>query len=278
MQLLIVFVKIRGMRDAVATMPTVVFVHAHPDDEAIFTGGTIALLADRGVRVVLVMATSGEAGRHHGGPGPLDGVRRRETRRAAAVLGAGRTVFLGYADSGLGDDPAPGSFAAAPVEEVSEILAAVLVGERAGAVVGYDERGIYAHPDHLRVHEVTRRAAELAGIATRYDATVDREHLHFVGTHLVHDAAAAVSSSVGSATVEVTTTVDVRTVLARKWTAVRTHASQIDGTRLAGAPEAFAAVYGTEWFVRTGPPSVLDDLPTPHLGARHPDGGPGWRR
>src|SRR5437762_2988802 len=94
-----------GKNSAVAT---VVFVHAHPDDEAIFTAGTMCLLAEAGHRVVLVVATGGELGLPHedaAGPDHLAGVRRAETERAAGMLQVARTEFLGYHDSGmLGDD------------------------------------------------------------------------------------------------------------------------------------------------------------------------------
>src|SRR4051794_35750764 len=90
---------------------TVVFFHAHPDDEAIFTGGSMRLLADAGVGVVLVVATRGEEGT--GTPGHVLAERREaETRDAARLLGARSVHFLGYPDSGLGPDLAPAAFAA----------------------------------------------------------------------------------------------------------------------------------------------------------------------
>jgi LmbE family N-acetylglucosaminyl deacetylase len=82
-------------------MSTVVFFHAHPDDEAIFTGGTIALLADAGVRVTVVIATSGEQGLHHGGGHAARRAPCDETRLACAALGVDHVEFLGYEDSGL---------------------------------------------------------------------------------------------------------------------------------------------------------------------------------
>src|SRR5207245_8501795 len=88
---------------------TVVFVHAHPDDEAIFTAGTMALLSGAGHRVVLVVATGGELGLPHedaAGPDHLAAVRRAETEVAAGVLNVARTEFLGYHDSGMRGDAA----------------------------------------------------------------------------------------------------------------------------------------------------------------------------
>ena len=84
---------------------TVVFFHAHPDDEAIFTGGTMLRLRAAGHRVVLVVATSGELGlRPDDTEGCLGKMRRAETERAAAILGVDRVEFLGYRDSGMAGD------------------------------------------------------------------------------------------------------------------------------------------------------------------------------
>ena len=255
---------------------TVIFVHAHPDDEAIFTGGTIALLAARGWRVVLVVATHGERGLPVAAHEALDRLgahRVAETRRAARLLGVARVEFLGYEDSGPAGDPAngvPGAFAAAPVDEAAGRLAALITPERPSAVVTYDPAGIYGHPDHVKAHDVSVRAALAAGVDTVYEATVDREYLHFVETHLVVEAGGGrpgelglAATSLGLPTVMVSCTVDVRPVLDVKRAAMEAHASQIPETSSAMRmpPADFAAVYGYEWFGRRGPPGPLDDLP-----------------
>ena len=276
---------------------SVVFLHAHPDDEAIFTGGTMALLAAAGWRTVLVLATEGELG----APSPLVGpevplgVRRlAETARSAERLGAARVEFLGYRDSGMAGDPAntaPGAFAAASVDEATERLRRILVEEGAVALVTYDERGGYGHPDHVQAHRVGILAAERAGVATVYEATVDREYLHFVETHLVVEASRSVeplgravlglaASTLGLATVEIDCTVDVRPVLATKRQAMADHASQIpDACSAMRLPESdFAAVYGFEWYARRGPPGPIDHQShaAPENGARAE--GPGGAR
>ena len=137
----------------------------------------------------------------------------------------------------------------------------------AQAVVGYDDVGIYGHPDHVRVTEVVRAAAVRAGVATVYGATVDREYLHFVETHVVAEAAfigdlGLVRSQLGVATVEVAVTLDVRPELARKRAAIAAHASQVpeSASVLQLGVDHFADVYGWEWYVRWGPPGVLDAL------------------
>jgi LmbE family N-acetylglucosaminyl deacetylase len=239
---------------------TVVFLHAHPDDEAIFTGGTIARLVAGGHRTVVVVATHDEA---H--------ARAHETRGAADVLGVARVEFLGYDDSGmLGDErnDAPGSLWSADPEDAARRLAAILDEEQAAALVTYDRRGIYGHPDHVMVHRIGSAAA--AHVATVYEATVDREYLHFVETHLVVDAAdpptnlGLAATDLGSSTIEIDVTVDVHDVLDVKREAMAAHASQIPETASAMRLPAhdFAAVYGFEWYLRRGQPGPLDALAT----------------
>ena len=143
-------------------MATVVVFHAHPDDEALLTGGTLARLVAEGHRVVLVVACDGlvmGAARPDGGTERLD-----ELRASGRVLGASRVLHLGYADSGHGaelypDPPGRMRFVRAPIEEAAERLVVILREERAEILVGYDPNGGYRHRDHIRVHEVAERAA-----------------------------------------------------------------------------------------------------------------------
>ena len=119
------------------------FLHAHPDDEALLTGGTMARLAAEGHRVVLVSATAGEAGlaaSRFTHAGELASHRRHELDEAARVLGCARVIELGYADSGMAGEPsgAPNSFADADVDEAAGRVAEILRDERAGVVIGYD--------------------------------------------------------------------------------------------------------------------------------------------
>jgi LmbE family N-acetylglucosaminyl deacetylase len=271
--------------DGPAQGRSVVFFHAHPDDEAIFTGGTMALLAAAGWRVVLVVATAGEQGETSAsvGPGvPLAVRRMGETAQAAEYLGAQRVEFLGYHDSGVdsavlattaGRRPT-GAFADASVEEAATRLAGILAEEQARALVSYDARGIYGHVDHVQVHRVGLAAAAEAAVPTVYESTVDREYLHFVETHLVVEATVATqperatpglglaAAPLGLSTVEVDCTVDVRPVLPVKRRAMAAHASQIPETSSAmRLPDAdFAAVYGYEWYARRGPLGPIDEL------------------
>ena len=252
-----------------ATECVVVF-HAHPDDEAIFTGGTIARLVGDGVRVVVVLATNGAAAPDS----PLAHVRIREVQAACELLGVQRVVLLGHADSGLdggGAEPIEAAFCRQPVDAVAPHLAVILRDERADALVTYDDGGIYGHPDHIAVHRVGSAAAAAAGVATVYESTVDREYLHFVATHLVGHAvqsllgmeiAATNAAPLGVPTVEVTTTIDVRAQALTKRAAMAAHVSQIapDSETLTMDRETFDGVYGFEWYIRKGPKGPLERI------------------
>lgn len=250
-------------------MATVAFLHAHPDDEAIFTGGTMARLSASGHRVVLLVATGGELGLD-AADSPLGRVRRSEVEEAAGHLGIHAVHHLGHRDSGMAGDPAngaPGAFVAADLAAAARQVARVLGAEGVDTVVVYDDHGIYGHPDHVQGHLVGLAAAELAGVQHRYEMTVDREYLHFVETHLVEEAALAgdlglAGSRVGTASVEVDLTLDVRSHLAAKRAAMAAHRSQLPAhAPVFGLhPDRFAEVYGWEWYRRLGPRGVLDEL------------------
>jgi LmbE family N-acetylglucosaminyl deacetylase len=248
-------------------MATAVFFHAHPDDETITTGGTMARMAAEGHRVVLVTATGGELGEVPEGfldPGEdLASRRAQELEAACRVLGVSRHVGLGYHDSGMAGEPsneAKGSFWSTDVDEAAAVLAALLREEAAEVLSVYDENGGYGHPDHVQVHRVGMRAAELSGIPRLYMATINRTYLQ----RLTEDAAAfgveipdgeaPDISTLGVEEDRITTAVDVHAFLDAKRRAMEAHASQIAETSffLAIPTEAFAALWGTEWYVRHG--------------------------
>ena len=159
-----------------AAMATVVAFHAHPDDEVLLTGGTLAGAVAAGHRVVIVVATDGYMTAVSDGASP----RLGELRASAAVLGVHRVEYLGYADSGHGailypDPPDRRRFVRADTEEAAGRLAALLCQERADVLLSYDPNGGYGHRDHVKVHEVGKRAAQLAGVATVLEATLPRE-------------------------------------------------------------------------------------------------------
>jgi LmbE family N-acetylglucosaminyl deacetylase len=247
---------------------TLVTFHAHPDDEVITTGGSMARAAASGRRVVLVVATGGELGEV--APGVLDdgedlAARRAiEVARAGEVLGVSRIEFLGYRDSGMDGEPtnsAPGAFAAAPVEEAARRLAAILRDEDAEVLTSYDEHGNYGHPDHVQVHRVGARAGELAATPRVYEATLNRDRVIELMLDRrdelseMEDAPNPDDFTMGMPASAITTTVDVGEFVALKRAAMQAHASQIpdDSFFLRLPPEAFREVFGYEWFIRRGP-------------------------
>lgn len=249
---------------------TVVSFHAHPDDEVLLTGGTLARAAAEGHRVVLVTATAGEAGlaaETFGTGHELAAVRRAELDAAAAALGCQRVEVLGYADSGMtGRCGGEHAFARTPTAVAAERLAALLQQEQADALTVYDPRGGYGHPDHQAVHRVGIEAARLAGTPIVLEATVDRDSLlraARVAQHLPGiPADFGPERLVGTYTArtELTHAIDVRAFCAQKRAAMRCHATQATGGQDARTLSVFGRlplwlfrrVLGREWFVERG--------------------------
>jgi LmbE family N-acetylglucosaminyl deacetylase len=256
-------------------MSTLVFFHAHPDDEAISTGGTMTLAAAAGHRVVVVFATGGEEGEvadgFLGDGETLGEVRARESRAAGQIMGVARVAFLGYRDSGMMGTPEndnPHAFWQAELDEAGARLAAFLAEEAADVLTVYDDHGGYGHPDHIQVHRVGHRAAELAGTPRVFEATMNRDTIRrrLELREGMEDAGGADQDfdyeALGLADSEITTAVDVCEVVATKRRAMAAHASQIDESSwfLQLPPDAFAQVFCTEWFRRTRPPFEGDPV------------------
>lgn len=248
---------------------TLVSFHAHPDDEALLTGGTLAQAAAAGHRVVLVTATSGErglAGRLDGHGVTLARLRLAELSASAAALGCSRVVCLGYGDSGLVPDAGdPEAFVHVDPESAAHRLAAILAEEHADVLTTYDRNGGYGHPDHVQVHRVGRLAADLAGTPVLLEATVSAglfravlRALRLVGHGL--GTAPLGTDQVFSDRREITHRVRVTDVLAAKRAAIGAHGSQrrAEGQvraldRLLRLPlPVFGLAFGHEWFVEAG--------------------------
>jgi len=148
-------------------------VHAHPDDEASKGSATVAKYRAEGILSTLVCCTGGEAGeilnaavdtpenREH-----LAEIRLAELEASAAIIGFDRVDLLGYHDSGMPETPVnerPDNFWNAPLDEAAERVVAIIRRDRPQVVITYgdDQRG-YAHPDHLKVHDVTVAAFDRA--------------------------------------------------------------------------------------------------------------------
>jgi LmbE family N-acetylglucosaminyl deacetylase len=258
---------------------TLVAFHAHPDDEALLTAGTLARAAAEGHRVVLVVATAGEAGLARGGNGPALATRRRaELERSATALGCARVEVLGYADSGMhGEAGGADAFSRADVEQAAQRVAELLVEESADVLTIYDPSGGYGHPDHVQVCRVGARAAELAGTPSVLEATVDRTALQRV-LRLVHrlpgipaDFAPRRFDNAYTARANLTHAVDVRAYVKAKRESMAAHVSQAgadEGTRTLAVMlrlpgPLFRRAFGREWYVERGripTRPLLDDV------------------
>ncbi len=254
-------------------MATLVCFHAHPDDEVISTGGTIARAAAEGHRVVLVVATNGDHGEVPDDLAPGETLvdrRRVETEASAEALGVARIVWLGYTDSGMtgweqnGD---PASFLRADPDEAAERLAAVLREESADVLTIYDWHGNYGHPDHIAVHRVGSAAARLVPSVRVLEATMNRDAFAQM-IQAMRDAGVEApdgsesddfdphgpaddGNPMGMLEADLTLAVDVTEHLAAKRAGIRCHRSQISDTSffLEMPDELFAMAFGTEWFI-----------------------------
>lgn len=252
-------------------MTTIAFLHAHPDDESSQTAGTMAMAVDAGYRVIVIFATDGDFGTAASDLAEGESVadrRQREATASAAALGLHGVHWLGYADSGMtgwpqNDDPA--CLARAPLEESARRVADVLDAEGADVLVGYDWHGNYGHPDHVAVHRIAYRAAELAArtplvleetmnrdaLRRRYQAALAAGETEAWDP----DAPADDGNPVGSPESELNWAVDLdEAYLARKRAAMTAHASQTSdvGMMLQLPPEVFAAQFGVEYYRQEG--------------------------
>jgi LmbE family N-acetylglucosaminyl deacetylase len=251
---------------------TIVFLHAHPDDEASQTSGSMARAVDEGHRVVVVFATHGDHGEAPADLASDETVvdrRRAEAEASAAAIGLHRVVWLGYKDSGMTgweQNDHEGAFASAPLEESAARFAAVLDEEDADVAVGYDWHGGYGHPDHVQVHRVLHHAAGLAARRPRLlESTMNRDAMRRL-SQAAQEAGVPAEESfdpdqpmddgnpLGSPEAEIHWRVDVGRWLDRRRAALRAHASQTTdvGMMLAMPEEVFAVFFGHEHFIEPG--------------------------
>lgn len=265
----------------------VLFVHAHPDDETLITGGTIARYLRDGAEVRVVTCTLGEEGEVIGqeyaqlcadAADQLGGYRILELTQALAALSGNRPAitprFLGgagrFRDSGMADMPSsqnPRAFVNADLSLAAEELAALITDYQPHVVTTYDPDGTYGHPDHMRVHAVTNaavvRAQELGwdvpklywAVAGRAYAQAAARALKGVPEGWVHAPADGLGRFPDE---QITTRIDVSSVLAAKRAALRAHATQVtlaaNGMAFALSNKIAQPVLAEEHFVlvRTG--------------------------
>ncbi|MCH5643724.1 N-acetyl-1-D-myo-inositol-2-amino-2-deoxy-alpha-D-glucopyranoside deacetylase [Gordonia sp. ABSL49_1] len=272
-------------------------VHAHPDDETIMTGGTIARYLAEGVDVRVLTFTLGEEGEvigdrwaqlvADGGADQLGGFRIGELSAALAALSpAGRAAltpsFLGGAgrwrDSGMAGSPSarhPRALVQAPFDEPVAALVDVLESFAPQVVVTYDSAGTYGHPDHKLVHEVTAAAlAAVSGAAgsgswspkvyesvTEYSAL--RAGLAAAATRVPDGWRMPEPGELPSYADEfITAAVDVSAVLDRKVAALAAHATQVtvapSGTEYALSNNIVQPIFDEEHFIRVDAHAPLD--------------------
>lgn len=242
----------------------------------------MATSAAAGHRVVLVCATRGEQGE------PQEGVLRDgealwerrivELQTSTDILGADAPRYLDYEDSGMMGEPAndnPKCFWQADHDEAVDRLAAILRQVDADVLTIYDDHGGYGHPDHLRVHTVGLAAAELVGTAHVYEATINRDRVQEMidaardpDSEVDLDEPEVDTQTFGTAAIDISFELDVRTAVAKKKESIMAHRSQVgpDSFFLTMPDEAFEGAFGFEWFnlpgtTNTGGPQSVDVLP-----------------
>jgi len=258
-------------------------VHAHPDDESIATGATMAKYAAEGAAVTLVTCTLGELGEvippdlaylAADKDGGLGEYRIGELAAACAELGVTDHRFLGGAgrwrDSGMMGEPTnddPRCFWRADVEEAAAALLDVVRDVRPQVIVSYDANGFYGHPDHIQAHRVAMRAFEKAGGLVRkmYANTVPKSVLvGMVERMRGGDPAERPAAGTGFTPVQsagelpfgvpdevVTTEVDATAYLDNKLNAMRAHATQItvDSPFYALSNNLGVRAFGVEYYI-----------------------------
>lgn len=252
-------------------MATILFVHAHPDDETTLTAGTMIRAADEGHTVVLVFATHGEHGEVPDDLRPGETVadrRMEEAGRAAELAGVARVHWLGYSDSGMTgweQNHSELALMQADLDEAAGRLAALVNDEAPDVLVGYDWHGNYGHPDHIRVHQIVRRAAELADRRPRlFEATMNRDLMRQqyeaakaagqTSDDFDPDAPMNDGNPLGTPEAELSLQVDVTAYLERRRAVMECHASQTtDVGGMLNMPEvAFSGMFSFEHYIEVG--------------------------
>lgn len=245
-------------------------VHAHPDDESLFTGGVLALAHAAGAATTVVTCTDGRYGYSPGevpfgteahDPEGCAALRAEDLVRACAALGVSRLEHFDYHDSGMRGweiNAAPEAFVNQDVDTVARRVAAVIDEERPDLVVTYDRFGVYGHPDHIKVYEVTLRALELAEHTPALKlVTVQKSAIAALGQPDENGDLPqwlADMAEFGSTDDEVVAMVDVRAVLGTKRAGIEAHRSQVDNHFFLSLDEGtFELLLGGEVFTALEP-------------------------
>jgi len=260
-------------------------VHAHPDDESIGTGATIARYAAEGAHVTLVTCTLGELGEiippelaHLGADAGnrLGPYRITELAAACGALGIRDQRFLGgpgrWRDSGMMGLPgnaSPDCFWQADVAVAAAELAKIILEVRPQVLVSYDENGFYGHPDHIQAHRVAAAAIHLAAgpgpvPGTEIEGIEPWQVAKFYATAMPQSVAEPAGLPYWVPDGQVTTEIDGTAYLAAKTAALRAHATQcvVDGDRFALSDGRWQPVLGKEFYTllaSAGPGNAWED-------------------
>ena len=250
------------------SLPTLVCVHAHPDDETFFGGGANVHYSALGHRVVLITCTNGRLGFDgEGRSGDQAGHDARQTKitragelqHSAAIQGIARVVNLGYDDSGMKGWPQnekATAFVNTDVDAVARTIAAILDEEDAAVVVTYDESGFYGHPDHVKTNEVTRAAVALSSSVERLYYSIVPEGIIASLVEGAEELGLSMPAWVLDASTHVrdelvSTTLDVSEHVGVKRDSMAAHASQVDNDDLVQMPDGlFSLLFSTEYYQR----------------------------
>jgi N-acetyl-1-D-myo-inositol-2-amino-2-deoxy-alpha-D-glucopyranoside deacetylase len=244
-----------------------VLVHAHPDDEALGTGGTMARYAAEGAHVCLITCTDGELGEVAEVPelgtvveiqARLGEVRRRELEAACRQLGEIDVRMLGYHDSGMEGTPendAEIAFVNQDLDETVEKIVAILRDVRPQVLVTYNAYGFYGHPDHIRAHEAAVRAAEIAAVPKVYFTAVPKS-LMLAAQQMAEGFGAEEFFSaddierIGTDDDAITTEIDATAFVPHKFRALEAHRTQLGTTqRFLQIPDELRMAFGVEYYV-----------------------------
>jgi LmbE family N-acetylglucosaminyl deacetylase len=261
-----------------ADRPTVMVVHAHPDDESSQTGGTLAHYAAQGYRTVLVTCTDGAQGSAADGSQPgqpghdrnlVARTRSAELRRACDALEISDTFALGHRDTGLSSAADPQSYSCLPLGPLVAQMLRMMRMLAPDIVVTYPPDGLSGHPDHIRTHDVVAAAhARLVDDATNagysrmppplYYISLSARRLEALRSSIharLGPDAWAPPSSMAVDDRAITTVIDVDPYWDKKLQALAAHASQPDAAGLLSVFKAHSDTSGkVEEYVRAYPP------------------------
>jgi len=234
--------------------PTMLVVHAHPDDESISTGGVLAKYSANGVRTVLTYCTRGEAGdilnpdfvAPEAGMS-ITAIRAIELEKAVDVLDVESVFFLGYRDSGMAGTPEndhPQAFAQADRQEATARLVDIIRRIRPHVIITYNEKGTYLHPDHIMANRITRLAFEASGDgeyttpanlapwqpARLFYTAIPMQRIRRMHRIIVEQGQEPGFDPevLGTDEERISAVIDVREYMARKWKALNCHQSQMN--------------------------------------------------